>query len=220
MKPRLSAIVLSLASLVCASSCSSMYYGVRETFGSHKRDILVERVEEARDAQDDAKQEFSSALEAFKATTGFQGGELAGLYEKLNDHYDDSADAAEEVGERIEAIEDVSADLFEEWDDEIQEIQNLEYRSKSERLLTDTRSRCRQLVGAMRAAESKMKPVLVAFHDHVLFLKHNLNAQAIASLQGQLSTIESDVGVLIRDMEKSIAEADAFIEQMEGKQDG
>lgn len=43
MKPRLSAIVLSLASLVCASSCSSMYYGVRETFGSHKRDILVQR---------------------------------------------------------------------------------------------------------------------------------------------------------------------------------
>jgi hypothetical protein len=66
----------------------------------------------------------------------------------------------------------------------------------------------------MRAAEQKMQPVLVAFNDQVLFLKHNLNAQAIASLQTTAAGIETDVNRLIEDMEKSIAEANSFIEEM------
>ena len=67
---------------------------------------------------------------------------------------------------------------------------------------------------AMRRAEQKMAPVLTAFKDQVLYLKHNLNAQAIASLQSELSSIESDVVQLIREMEASIREADTFISAM------
>jgi hypothetical protein len=48
----------------------------------------------------------------------------------------------------------------------------------------------------------------------VLFLKHNLNAAAISSLQTTAGGIESDVQQLVRDMEASIAEADAFIKQL------
>lgn len=59
-----------------------------------------------------------------------------------------------------------------------------------------------------------MEPVLSSFRDHVLYLKHNLNAQAIASLQGELGGIESDVGRLIAEMERSIAEAQSFINDM------
>ena len=60
----------------------------------------------------------------------------------------------------------------------------------------------------------KIGPVLTAFADQVLFLKHNLNAQALASLQDELIAIETDIAGLIREMEVSIAEANAFIEAM------
>jgi hypothetical protein len=53
--------------------------------------------------------------------------------------------------------------------------------------------------------------VLAGFRDQVLFLKHNLNAKAIASLQSNVLAIEDDIAVLIRDMEASIKEADEFI---------
>ena len=69
----------------------------------------------------------------------------------------------------------------------------------------------------MRTAESKMKPVLRAFNDQVLYLKHNLNAAAIASLQGTAVQIDKDVSALIADMEKSINEANAFVANMEKK---
>ena len=60
-----------------------------------------------------------------------------------------------------------------------------------------------------------MDPVLSAFQDQVLYLKHNLNAQAIVSLQGELVSIETDVAGLIKEMEASIKEADTFINSIE-----
>ena len=77
-----------------------------------------------------------------------------------------------------------------------------------------TRGKYEQLISLMKRSEAKMKPVLAKFHDNVLFLKHNLNAAAISSLQGTAGQIETDVQALIKDMEASIAEADAFMKQM------
>ena len=93
----------------------------------------------------------------------------------------------------------------------MEQYDNDKLRRASAQQLTQTRKRYTPLIGAMRRAESKIDPVIAAFRDQVLFLKHNLNAQAIASLQGELVSIESDIASLIKEMETSIAEADSFI---------
>ena len=56
--------------------------------------------------------------------------------------------------------------------------------------------------------------LLAAFNDQVLFLKHNLNARAIASLDSTVLELEGEVTRLIEEMNASIAEANAFIESM------
>ena len=66
----------------------------------------------------------------------------------------------------------------------------------------------------MERAEAKIDPVLAAFHDQVLFLKHNLNARAVASLQNELDTMEAEIAALIQEMQRSINEADTFIRTM------
>ena len=43
------------------------------------------------------------------------------------------------------------------------------------------------------------------------YYEHNLNAQAVASLRDELTSVETDISALIREMEASIREADAFI---------
>jgi hypothetical protein len=48
MKIRL--LVLSTI-IIGFTGCSSMYYGAMEKLGVHKRDIMVDRVKEARDSQ-------------------------------------------------------------------------------------------------------------------------------------------------------------------------
>jgi hypothetical protein len=185
-----------------------------EQFGVHKRDILVDRVEDAREAQDDAREQFASALEEFASVVDYDGGDLEEIYEGLNAEFERSEDRAEDVRERIEAVERVSEALFDEWSEELEQYSNASLRRDSERQLRETRQRYEELVAAMWRAESRIAPVLDAFRDQVLYLKHNLNARAIAALRSELGSIESDVRVLLADMEAAIAESDRFIADM------
>ncbi len=196
------------------SGCQTVYYETMEGMGFHKRDILVDRVEEARDAQQEGKEQFQSALERFSSVLNFQGGDLEDKYKKLNAEYERSEAKADEVRDRIDAVEDVAEALFEEWEEELGQYSNAQLRRDSEAKLRKTRSRYKQLISAMKRAEGKMAPVLAAFKDQVLYLKHNLNAKAILSLQQEFGAMQNDIAALIKEMEQSIREADAFIKEI------
>lgn len=200
--------------LFLLGACSSAYYKTMESMGIEKRDILVDRVEDARDAQDDASEQFASALDQFRATVNFDGGDLEKLYDRLNSEYEESVSEANAVRERIDSVESVAEDLFKEWEKELDEYSRADLRRESAALLNDTRKRYKQLMTSMRRAERTMEPVLEAFQDQVLYLKHNLNARAIGALRNELSSIERDTATLIEQMKKAIAEADAFIASM------
>ena len=195
-------------------SASSAFWGA---LGYEKRDLLVSDVKEARDEQNKAKEEIKTALQRFKEVTAFEGGELESKYKKLQSAYDDAESRAAKVTKRIDDVEYSAGQLFSEWEKEIGQYSDPALRSRSEKNLAATKSKYRQLLEAMRNAESKMKPVLQTFKDHVLALKHELNASAIASLQGEVVRIEEDVTALIADMEKSINEANAFVAEMDKK---
>ncbi len=198
--------------LLILVACSQAYYGALEKVGIHKRDIMVDRVQEAKQSQEDAKEQFKSALEEFSSVANFQGGDLEDTYKKLNKELQKSESRADEVTNRIDSVEDVSVALFDEWEQELDQYESPKLRAKSEQQLNDTKVRYEQLMAAMRLAESRIEPVLKPFRDQVLFLKHNLNAKAIASLRGELIQVESDTDKLIKELEISIAEADRFIE--------
>lgn len=208
---------LFLVVTVLGSGCQSAYYSALERVGYHKRDLLVSRVEAARDSQTEAKEQFASALEQFSAVVNFKGGELEERYEKLDAELQESEERAAEVRKRIDAVDDVAEALFDEWQDELGQYGNDALREQSKQQLERTRARYRPMIEAMRRAEKKMDPVLGAFRDQVLFLKHNLNAKAVASLKGELASVETDIAALVRDMEKSIAEADSFIRTLESE---
>lgn len=213
----MSRLLPSLLALVLLTGCSSAYYGAMEKVGFAKRDILVSRVEKARSAQAEAKEEFTDALQAFLAVTRVDGGELRRKYDELNDRYKASESAAKEVRVRIDAIEEVAGALFEEWGNELGLYSNPELRARSQEQLGATRTRYTALLATMRRAAAGMDPVLATYRDQVLFLKHNLNAQAIRSLDTTSRTLQQDVSKLIAGMEQSIREADAFIKGLSDK---
>lgn len=200
--------------LALLSGCQSAYYGAWEKLGYHKRDILVERVEGARDSQEKAKVQFKDALEQFRSVVYVEGGDLQAKYDKLKGELEQSQARAGDVSKRIASVKDVSEALFKEWKGELDEYKNPDLRQASEKELRDTQRRYEQLIAVMEQAERKMTRVLEAFNDQVLFLKHNLNARAIASLQGVSLDLEKEINRLIEDMNRSIDEANAFIKDM------
>ena len=193
-----------------------LYYRTLEAFGQEKRDILVNRVDDARESQEDAKEQFSSALERFTVLMNFDGGDLERVYDQLNTEFERSENRAKRVRDRIDEVQNVANALFDEWETELDQYTDPKLRRSSERQLDDTRTRYEQMDRVMNRAADKMDPVLDAFRDQVLFLKHNLNARAIASLEDTAAELESDVASLIRDMEASINEATSFIEEIQG----
>jgi len=205
-------LLLSLPALT--GGCRSLYYSAYEKFGVYKRDLLKKRVAEARDDQQEAQQQFKDALTRIKEITQFDGGELERAYGSLKSEYDDCVSSAESVRQRIRDVETVAADLFAEWEKEIGEISTPALRDSSRQQLAATKARYNELHTALVNAEQSMTPVLTRFKDYVLYLKHNLNAQAIASLQGETTGIQTEINRLIEQMNRSIARADEFIKTM------
>ncbi|MGD9110443.1 MAG: DUF2959 domain-containing protein [Phycisphaerales bacterium] len=205
-----------LSCLVFTTGCQKAYYNTMEAFGYHKREMLVDRVQDSRDAQEQAKEQFKTALEKFSEVVSFEGGELEKKYDQLKSQLSRCEDKADRVSNRIKEVETVADALFDEWLKELDQYTSDDLRRSSEDKMLETKQNYDRLIRAMRRAESKMEPVLAAFRDQVLFLKHNLNAVAVASLQDELVDIEADIATLIIEMEESIAEADAFISDMSG----
>ena len=201
--------VVALAAVL--GGCSTAYYGAMEKIGIDKREIMVDRVEAARDSQQDAKEQFVSALEQFKSVVNFEGGDLERQYNRLDAELRRSEARAEAVRERIGAVEDVSDALFREWRSELQQYSDATLRQSSRHKYDLAKARYAELIAAMKRAESRLEPVLVPLRDQVLFMKHNLNAKAIAGLSDEVVAVQTDVDRLVRDMNAAIAQADAFI---------
>ena len=199
------------ALIIGLSSCSTMYYGTMEKMGVHKRDIMVDRVKEARESQNEAKQQFLTAMEQFKSVVNFQGGDLEKEYNKLNATLQKSESKAVDVRNRISAVEDVSDALFREWSSEIKQYNSDTLRISSQRKYDVTKKKYTELIKVMKKAESKLEPALAPLRDQVLFMKHNLNARAIAGLGKEVIRVQTNVDQLVREMESAIAQADVFI---------
>ena len=201
--------------LVTAIGCRTAYYAVWEKLGREKRHLLRAQVEKAQTEQEKASEEFKDVLTRVKELYGFKGGDLERFYNKLRDDYEACKDRAESIEGRIKQVEQIAADLFKEWESEINEMTNEKFKTKSRQSLRDTRKRYERLSVAMTKAKASMEPVIRRLKDYVLYLKHNLNAQAVGSLKREVGEIETEVEGLIRDMKKSINEANTFLKSFE-----
>ena len=207
------------AVLVClllfTAGCQSTYYSVWEKLGKEKRHLLKNQVEKQREEQKEASEQFKDALTRVKEIYGFEGGDLEEVYDDLKDEYEECEERAEAVESRIDRVETIARDLFIEWAVEIEEISNPKFKAQSKKSLKQTKDRYDRLQKKMMAAHAKMAPVLQKLKDYVLYLKHNLNAQAIGALKNEVVDIEADVNKLIEDIQKSIQEADDFLKTLE-----
>lgn len=210
-------LVATFALSGCKSTIQDTYFNLWEKVGVEKREILVDRVEDAQETQQEAQQQFASALEEFSALINFDGGELEDVYSNLNDQFEASKDSAQEVSGRIDKVQSVAESLFREWESELELISNQNLKRDSQRKLKETERKYEGLLKSMRKVESSMQPVLTALQDNVLYLKHNLNANAVGALQGELSSIKKDVGVLLEEMSAAISQSDAFIQSLQAQ---
>lgn len=196
------------------SACSSVQYSALEKVGIHKRDLLVDGVEDARDTQAETREQLVTAYEELSALIGHDGGELEENYKRLRKEVERSQDLTDELDEHLTDIDRVSEDLFDEWDAELDLYNSAALRADQAKKLALSRKQFATMRNRMQKARDRVDPVMAVLSDNVLFLKHSLNAKALAALRGQATLLEGQVDALIRDMQIAIEEADAFIARM------
>jgi hypothetical protein len=200
--------------ILLLAGCKSTYYKAMQTLGKEKRDILVARIKDAKKDQDQTKQKLQTTMESFQALTGFKGGSLEKSYNRLNSDYDSASSQAGKLHDKIQSIDQVSNYLFKEWQGEINAMDNAKLKSQDTVMLRNAKGRQATYMRAMRRTEDQITPVLKAFHDQVLFLKHNLNARAIGSLKNTSAGLQSDVADLVQSIDASSREADKLISSL------
>lgn len=189
----------------------NFYYTARESIGEHKRDIVVYQVEQACSSLQETRNEFEDALGKFRSLVNVNESALEHKYNLLNRQYQFCRSKSDSVTDRIRAIEEVSYALFAEWENELNEYTDRNLRNNSKQQLKAARQNYIRLIKTMRLAEARIQPVLLAFKDQVLYLKHNLNARAISALQHEFIEIGIDISQLIHAMELTIIEASQFV---------
>jgi chromosome segregation ATPase len=204
-------MLLAAASL---AACSTVKYEALEQVGVYKRDILVDRVEDARDSQADTREEVLAAYEELNILIGEEGGELERQYKRLDRKVERSKDAIEDLDDHLAAIDEVSADLFEEWEEELAQYNSAALRADQAQKLQESRRQFTSLRQRMQVARDRVDPVMAILNDNVLYLKHSLNARALDALRGEATALEGKVDALIADMQVAIDEANAFINSM------
>ncbi|MEM7084507.1 MAG: DUF2959 family protein [Pseudomonadota bacterium] len=205
-----------LVLVVVIGGCASAKYSALEKVGIHKRDILVDDVEDARDAQADTREELVSAYEELSTLIGHDGGELERQYDRLSKQVESAQDATDDLDDHLAAIDQVSNDLFEEWESELELYSSQALRNDQAQKLAESRQQFKQMRDSMQVARNRVDPVMAVLNDNVLYLKHSLNAQAVAALRGEAAKLEANVDALVRDMQVAIDEADSFISKMRG----
>ena len=213
-------VSVTLLLFVCAGCTTTRkyYYNAWEKFGYDKRERLVDNVKEARQEQVEAKKQFASALEEFKSVVNYKEGDLDKMYRKLNKSYTQSESQANVVKDKVTGVKRVADALFTEWKGEIAQIKDdPSLQRGAQDLFNKTKDNYGEMISRMDAAVATMDPVLQRFKNRVLFVKSNLNAQAIGSLAGTEVELGADIERLIKEMEASIAEADKFISETQAK---
>ncbi|WP_458700609.1 DUF2959 domain-containing protein [Sulfurospirillum sp. 1307] len=214
MKKILLMLSLVFATIVFSGCANNLYYAGMEKVGFHKRDIMVSRVEKVKDSQKEAQEEFKSALEHFGSLVNIKDTDLKKAYEKFNSEYESAKEAAQDLSNRIDDLEDVSLALFDEWKDELKLYKNKKLKAQSQKQLNNTIKKYNKMMKAMRISEKRMAPILDTFQDNVLMLKHSLNAQAIGALQGEFNTLKKEISILISQMNQSIKASNEFIKEI------
>lgn len=206
--------VFAVMVLGCLAACQSAYFGASENFGFYAQDVLADRVEASKEAQRQAKDSFQAAADYLPAIIHYAGGDLKEIYLETYRHYSLAKSDAKLVRERVQDVENVAEDLFQEWVDKIKGYSDLSLQASNQRRLYKTRRLFASTMEAMQRSTRRIDPVMESYKENVINLRNNLNVQGVTNVRFEFEAIERDMHDLIDDMQRSITSSEEFVKNM------
>lgn len=204
-------MVLILGSLGCNNS---LVYDLQETMGTPKRQVLLSRVQDARDSMKESKKVFTSAMQQFGSVFKESGSKLENKYKILKGEYDACNTKASELRSHIASVKSIGQVLFQEWQKELDQFTNEQMRKLSEVKMQQTREKYVTMIDSMDRVSARITPVMTSMNDQLLNIKHSLNALIVVSLEEELVQLRGQMDNLMAEIDASVNHCNAFIGSM------
>lgn len=195
--------------LVGVGACSTMYYAAMSQLGWAKADLLANRVQQSRDAMDQARIQLADALPDFEKARSASGGDHAVRAEALQASLGDAQENATLIGKRRAAVENAADTLFGEWQHEIASATDAAQRARRQQRYDEFRAPYDRLLDAMRGAEASLPPVLAAMQAEVAALRAAPGAAASPGIPA------ADADQAMRTLQLAVALANQYITVLE-----
>jgi len=203
------AAVLVYVFLIFIVGCGNAY----KASGQYKRELLLNRIEKARQCHDQAREQFEVVLANYTSIIDGKGGDIRTKYNKLNRECKRAESIDEDMSKRIKEVEKVGKPLFRDWEDELNQYQDEQLRRTSEEQLDLTRSKYLKCIHSIKACQAKVKDVIALINDQILFLSHNLNSKALTTFKKDTSYLKDEISGLVKQMQNAVKETETFIDE-------
>jgi chromosome segregation ATPase len=184
-----------------------------ETVGYEKREMLVDRLQEARTDQVEAKQQLQTALYTLTRLGSAPATEMPDLRDDLDKQVGDAENELEDLRSSIAAVESVSGSMFDEWEEELAKYDSDELRNRSKAELQESRKEYSTLITQLKQTEQKLTQLIPPLQDQVLYLEHAVNAGDRVEKPEGLDDVREQISTAIEDLETSIDRTNRFIEE-------
>ena len=206
-------ILTTIAISTALVGCKSTYYEAAETVGYERREMLTDRMQDARDSQVAAKQQLQTALYTLRRVGSVPEEEVADLHHDLETEVDRTDEQIEDLHEDIASVESVAQAMFDDWEDDLAKYESEDLRSRSRQELQETRQSYRELIGSLRETEQKLQSVIPPMKDQVLSIEHAMKAGRAPEKSDDLEEVREKISTLIEDLDDSIDRTQRFIDE-------
>lgn len=176
-------------------------------------DELLRRIERVQAESAVAKESAHSALNELctLVSPGFKG-DAAMAFAKFVAASDASEEQGETLRDSVEPMRDAADALFRRWTKDMEAFGNSRMRQRSQTRLDETRTSYQSIVGASQAAQIALDAFHDDLRDHATFLRHDLNANSVASLRGDVRQLREQIEGLDMRFDATVAAARAYVE--------
>lgn len=198
---------------VALAGCSGMYHAAIEQLGWEPQDILVNRVTIARDCQAAARNQFDRLVSLVRDLVTDDSEEAAQRVNALRSAYADAEIRAREVRARVAKVAAAGSAVFDERRRADAAIRDPAARERAMQRTAQAEARYGEMLTTMRQAADATGPALAAVQAALASLGPQPSDDAVGALHGAVADVDATVAALVRDLDQSIAEADAFVQR-------
>ncbi len=193
------------------------YYSAMDKVGYERREILADRLQDARASQLEAKEQLGRALSSLRRIDTVPVSGLEDLHADLKHQAGDTKDALNDLRSNIASVDSVARSMFSQWGDDLARINDDTVRRQSAAKMRETQQDYNQLSASLRDTEHRLANVVPALQDQVIVLETSLRAGIRPGKTATLQEVRDQVSSLIEDLQGSIDRTQHFIDARAGR---